>query len=154
MLVTGETTVKVVIKHDDTWLLIKEVYALKRQPRKRGRQKQQRSIPYGMVAVSVDKPPIDGMKYRVEIEVPASKATRFAIKMFQATGGAVVVLEPAGVDRYRAAIYAASRDEAERYGKLAESVIAQLRTRKGRGEETEAGEVEEIEEEEESEEEE
>ncbi len=143
---------KVVIRHDDTWLLIKEIYAIRRQSRKRGR-KQQRStsIPYGMVAVSVDEPPINGMRYRVEIEVPATKATRFAIKMFQAPGNAVVVIEPHGksVDRYIARIYAPSRAEAERVGKLAESVIAQLRTKRGRGEETEAGEVEELEEEEE-----
>lgn len=138
---------RVAIKHDDVWLLIKEVYALRRRPKRRGRQKQQRSIPYGMVAVSVEKPPINGMRYRVEIEVPASKATRFAIKMFQAAGNAVVVIEPLSIDRYRALIYAAKREEAERVGKLAESIIASLRTKRGKGEESEAGEVEEVEEE-------
>jgi len=136
--------VKVAIKHDNVWLLIKEVYALRRQSRKRGRQRQQRTIPYGMVAVSVDKPPLNGMRFRVEIEVPASKATRFAIKMFQAPGNGIVLIEPLSVDRYRAVIYTASREEAERLGRLAERVIAQLRTKKGRGEETEAGEVEEL----------
>jgi hypothetical protein len=141
-------SVKVAIKHDDVWLLIKEVYALRRQSKRRGRQKQQRrSIPYGMVAVSVEKPPIDGMKYRVEIEVPASKATRFAIKMYQASGDAVVLIEPLTVDKYRAVIYTKTREEAERLGRLAERVIAQLRTKRGRGEESEAGEVEELEEE-------
>ncbi len=143
---------KVAIRHDDVWLMIKEIYVIRRRAGRRKR-KQQTSTPYGMVAVSVDKPPINGMKYRVEIEVPATKATRFAIRMFQASANAVLLLEPLTVDRYRAVIYTASREEAERLGRLAERVIAQLRTKRGKGEAVEAGEVEELEEEEEGEEE-
>jgi len=135
---------RVAIKHDSVWLLIKEVYAIRRQSRRKKGRQRQRAIPYGMVAVSVDKPPIDGMQFRVEIEVPATKATRFAIKMFRAPGEGVVLIEPLTVDRYKAVIYAPRREEAERMGKLAEQVIAELRTRRGRGEETEAGEVEEL----------
>ena len=138
---------RVVLRHDNTWLLIKDVYAIRRQQRRRGRQRRG-ATPYGTVAVSLDKPPIDGLRYTASIEVPATKVMRFIVKMFEAPGNAVVLVEPHTVETYIARIYAKSREEAQRVAKLAESIIAQLYSKYGSEEEYLASEVEELEEEE------
>ena len=95
---------KVLIRHGDTWLLLKEVYTIQQQRRKRGRQKTRGAAPYGMVAESVDKLPVNGMRYRTEVSVPATKVSRFATKMYMAAGNAVIAIEPDGSDKYRAVI--------------------------------------------------
>ncbi len=142
---------KVVLKHEDGWLLIKEVYMVKRGVGRR-RSKSKQASPYSTVAESINSPPIDGYKYASKIEVPATKVMRFIIKMFQAPGEAVIVIEPASLETYKALIYAKTRREAERVSKLAESVISQLRTKRGKeAEEIAASEVYEVEEAEEEE---
>jgi len=123
---------KVLIKHGDTWLLLKEVYTIQQQRRKRGRQKTRSTAPYGMVAESVEKLPVNGMKYRDEVNVPATKVSRFATKMYMAAGDAVVAIEPDGPDKYRATIYARSKTELKKVKELAESVIASLQVRRGK----------------------
>jgi hypothetical protein len=144
---------KVVLKHEGSWLLIKEVYMVKRGVRRRRSRSKQQASPYSTVAESISAPPIDGYKFASEIEVPATKVMRFIIKMFQAPGEAVIVIEPSSLETYKALIYAKTRREAERVSKLAESVISQLRTRRGKeAEEIVASEVYEVEEAEEEEE--
>ncbi|BES81377.1 hypothetical protein [Pyrodictium abyssi] len=146
---------KVLIKHGDTWLLLKEVYTIQQQRRKRGRQKTRSTAPYGMVAESVEKLPVNGMRYKDEVNVPATKVSRFATKMYMAAGDAVVAIEPDGPDKYRATIYARSKTELERVKELAESVVASLQVRRSKlepveeeAEESPEEEVEEIDEEE------
>ena len=134
---------KVLIKHGDTWLLLKEVYTIQQQRRKRGRQRMRSAAPYGMVAESVEKLPTNGMRYKDEVEVPATKVSRFATKMYMAAGDAVIAIEPDGSDKYKAIIYARSKTELKRVKELAESVIASLQVRRGRIEPEEGEEEEE-----------
>lgn len=137
---------KVLIRHGDTWLLLKEVYTIQQQRRKRGRQRTRSTAPYGMVAESVEKLPVNGMRYKDEVNVPATKVSRFATKMYMAAGDAVVAIEPDGPDKYRATIYARSRTELKRVKELAESVIAALQVRRGKLEPVEEEAEEEAEE--------
>lgn len=137
---------KVLIRHGDTWLLLKEVYTIQQQRRKRGRQRTRSTAPYGMVAESVEKLPVNGMRYKDEVNVPATKVSRFATKMYMAAGDAVVAIEPDGPDKYRATIYARSRTELKRVKELAESVIASLQVRRGKLEPVEEEAEEEAEE--------
>ena len=140
------------LKHEGVWLLIKEVYAIRRSTHRR-RTRQKRSVtPYGTVAESIDRPPIDGYRFTSEIEVPATKVMRFIVKMFQAPGNAIILVEPKTRESYVARIYTKTRSEAERAARLAEEIIAQLRTRRGAGEAPTASDVEELEVEEEGEE--
>lgn len=132
------------LKHEGGWLQIKEVYTVGQDTRRR-KSRTRASPSYSTVAIHVKAPPIDGYKYTSEVEVPATKVMRFIIRMFQAPGDAVVVIEPSTLETYKAKIYATTRHEAERVSKLAETVIAQLRTRHGR-EEEESYEEEEAEE--------
>ena len=142
---------RVLIRHSDTWLLLKEVYTIQQQRRKRGRQKTRGAAPYGMVAESVDKLPVNGMRYRTEVSVPATKVSRFATKMYMTAGNAVIAIEPDGSDKYRAVIYARTKNELLRIKELAESIIASLQVRRGRTEPEEEESEEVIEELEESE---
>ncbi|KSW12303.1 hypothetical protein CF15_06030 [Pyrodictium occultum] len=139
---------RVLIRHGDVWLLLKEVYTIQRGRRRRGRQRTRSAAPYGMVAESVEKPPVNGMKYSGYVEVPATKVSRFATKMHMAEGNAVIAIEPDGLDSYKAVIYASTKSELERVKRLAESVIASLQVRRGRsiGEEARGEEEEEVEE--------
>ena len=136
---------KVVLKHEGVWLLIKEVYAIRRSATRR-RSRQKRNVtPYGTVAESIDSPPINGYRFTSEIEVPATKVMRFIVKMFQAPGNAIIVVEPKTRESYTAKIYAKTRSEAEGAARLAEEIIAQLRTRRGAGETPTASDIEEVE---------
>jgi hypothetical protein len=140
---------KVLLRHEGVWLLIKEVYAIRRSvQRRRGRQKRN-VTPYGTVAGSVDRPPLDGYKPITELEVPATKVMRFIVKMFQAPGDAVITVEPRDREYYIARIYARSKEAGVSAARLAEEVLAQLRTRKSEGKLETAGAAEAEEEEEE-----
>ncbi|NOZ88804.1 MAG: hypothetical protein GXO15_02645 [Crenarchaeota archaeon] len=138
---------RVVVRLDNSWLLIKGVYTATRPGRRRKRQRSHATAGT-VVAESVDRPPVDGLRYTASIEVPATKVMRFVIRMFREPGHAVIVVEPHTVETYLARIYSSSREEARRVASLAERVVASL-LRRGEGEEEEeytASEVEEVEE--------
>ncbi len=127
---------RVLIKHGDVWLQLKEVYVLQRRPRKRGRKSaSSRASPYGMVAESVDRINVNGYKYSEAIIVPASKVSRFASRAHLTPLDAVVVIEPEAADKYRATIYARSKKELEAAREAALKILSSLYSRRGAGEE-------------------
>ncbi|WP_317896429.1 hypothetical protein [Pyrofollis japonicus] len=134
---------RVLIKHGDTWLQLKEVYVLQRRPRKRGRRSAQpRSSPYGMVAESVDDVKINGYKYSDTLIIPASKVSRFAARAHMAPVDAVVLIEPEGIDKYKARIYAKSQKELTEARETALKILSTLYSRKSFEEEEEETEEE------------
>jgi len=128
--------VRVLIKHGDVWLQLKEVYVLQRRPRKRGRKStSSRASPYGMVAESVDRINVNGYKYSAAIIVPASKVSRFASRAHLTPLDAVVVIEPEAADKYKATIYAQSKRELEAAREAVLKILSSLYSRRGAGEE-------------------
>ncbi len=132
---------RVLIKHGDVWLQLKEVYVLQRRPRKRGRKSSSsRASPYGMVAESIEKPGVDGYRYKEIIIVPASKVSRFASRAHLTPIDAVILIEPESADKYRATIYAKTRKELEAAREAALKILSSLYSRRSIEEEEEAGE--------------
>ncbi len=141
----------VFLKHRGVWLRIKEVYKIEpRRARKRGKKSTPKSSAASgmLVAESVEKLPLDGLKYRAEIEVSSQKVTRFAAQVMLAAPHITVVIEPKGED-YVAIVYARSKRELEQYKKLVESIARQVGAMREEEEELEEEEVEEEVEEEE-----
>jgi len=132
--------VRVLIKHGDVWLQLKEVYTLQRRVRKRGRKPSARSSPYGMVAESVEAININGYQYRDAIIVPASKVSRFAARAYLAQIDAIILIEPEGADKYRATIYAKTKKELETARESALRILSSLYSRRGTEEVEEAEE--------------
>ncbi|RUM47334.1 MAG: hypothetical protein DSY37_02795 [Hyperthermus sp.] len=133
---------KVVLRHEGTWLLVREVYAIRRQRGKRRGRQRQTSAPYGTVAESVDKPPLNGLRYTESIEVPATKVMKFIVKAFQLPGDTTIVVKPLTRESYEAKIYAKTREEAARALAQLARLLSELGRRRG-GEEQEQAESEE-----------
>ena len=141
----------VFLKHRGVWLRIKEVYRIEpRRAKKRGKKSAPRSSAASgmLVAESVDKLPINGMRYRAEIEVSSQRVTRFAAQVMLAAPHVTVVIEPRGED-YVAVVYARTKRELEEHKRLVESIARQLGAMREEEEEIEEEEVEEEVEEEE-----
>ena len=142
---------RVLIKHGDVWLQLKEVYVLQRRPRKRGRRAVSSASPYGMVAESVDDLRINGYMYKDAIIVPASKVSRFAARAHMTPMDAVVLIEPEAPDKYKATIYARSKKALEEAREAVLRILSTLYTRRGTEEGLEESEEEQPEAEEEEE---
>jgi hypothetical protein len=133
---------RVLIKHGDVWLQLKEVYVLQRRPRKRGRRTTSSASPYVMVAESVENIKIDGYKYKDAVIVPASKVSRFAARAHMTPMDAVILIEPEAPDKYRAIIYAKSKKGLEDAREAILRILSTLYTRRGREEVLEENEEE------------
>ena len=140
----------VFLKHRGVWLRIKEVYKIEpRRSKKRKKGTRSTSSVSGMlVAESVDKLPLDGMKYRAEIEISSTRVTRFAARVMLEAPHVMVVIEPKGED-YVAVVYARSRKELEDNLRLVQSIARKVGVMREEEEELEEEEIGEEEEDEE-----
>ena len=140
----------VFLKHRGVWLKIKEVYKIEpRRSKKRKKSTKSVSSASGMlVAESVDKLPLNGMKYKAEIEISSTRVTRFAARVMLEAPHVMVVIEPKGED-YVAVVYARSKKELENNLRIIQSIAKKVGVM--REEEEELEEEEEISEEEEEE---
>ena len=140
----------VFLKHRGVWLKIKEVYRIEpRRSKKRKKSTKSVSSASGMlVAESVDKLPLNGMKYKAEIEISSTRVTRFAARVMLEAPHVMVVIEPKGED-YVAVVYARSKKELENNLRIIQSIAKKVGVM--REEEEELEEEEEISEEEEEE---
>ncbi|WP_167827901.1 hypothetical protein [Pyrolobus fumarii] len=138
----------VYLKHRGVWLRVKEVYAIVSTGRRKRRGKQRStstSSSSGMlVAESVERVPLNGMKYKVEIPIASTRVTRFAAQLVLRVPHVTVVIEPRG-DDYVAIVYARSRKELQEYKNLVEKIAREVGV--AREEEEVEEEVEEVEEE-------
>ncbi len=114
----------VYIKHKGTWLRVKEVYHIE-PVRRRKRTRSSTSTSSMLVAESVDKVNLNGLRYRAEIPISSTRVTRFAARLFQSYPNITVLIEPRGED-YVAIVYARSKKELEQYTKLVEQIARQV----------------------------
>ncbi len=118
----------VFLKHRGVWLRIKEVYKIEpRRSKKRKKSSRGASASTGgmLVAESVEKLPVNGMKYKAEIEVSSLRVTRFAARVMLEAPHVTVVIEPKG-DDYVARVYARSKKELEEHLRLVESIARKV----------------------------
>ncbi len=103
----------VYLRHKGTWLRIKEVYRIE-PVRQRKKRKSSKTTTYSsmLVAESVDKVPLDGLRYKAEIPISSTRVTRFAAQLFLSLPHATILIEPRGED-YVAIVYARSKRELE-----------------------------------------
>ena len=140
---------KVVLRHQDAWLLIRGTYVAKDITLGGRRRRKKNTRPSkALWAESIEKPPVNGMRYHGEVIVPATKIRRFILGLLEDSTNAVVVIEPHTIETYSAKIYAPDRSTLKRALEKAKQVLAKL----VRSAEAESEEEEEAEEEEEEEE--
>ncbi len=139
----GVLVMPVYLSYGRTWLKLKSAQTAASTSSSRGRRRQKRSAPYGLVAESVDTVDVKGLIKVYETLVPATKVSRFASKLLKELPETIIALiKPYGED-YIVEFYAKNSSYASTARAAAEKVLKELRVlREEVEEEEEAAEEE------------